>query len=80
VLARIRELYAIEVEISRASRRISTQVQPARSRAAKLALRKSRNPEVRKFANEMIRDHTAVNRQAPGAGEEAECYSEAKRH
>jgi len=33
-------------------------------RTAKLALQKSRNKQVRAFANEMIRDHTAVNRKA----------------
>jgi len=33
-------------------------------RAARLALQKSRNRQVRAFANEMIRDHTAVNRKA----------------
>jgi putative membrane protein len=31
---------------------------------AKLALRKSHNKQVRAFANEMVRDHTAVNKQA----------------
>jgi putative membrane protein len=33
-------------------------------KAAKQALQKSRNPEVRKFAQDMVRDHTAVNKQA----------------
>ena len=33
-------------------------------RAAQQALRKSRNREVREFAVDMVRDHTAVNRQA----------------
>lgn len=33
-------------------------------RAARLALQKSRNRQVRAFANDMIRDHTAVNRKA----------------
>lgn len=33
-------------------------------RAAQQALRKSRNREVREFARDMVRDHTAVNRQA----------------
>lgn len=32
--------------------------------AAHQALRKSRNREVREFAQEMVRDHTAVNKQA----------------
>ena len=32
--------------------------------AAKQALAKSKNPEVRAFATEMVRDHTAVNDQA----------------
>lgn len=32
--------------------------------AAKQALAKSNNKEVRAFANDMVRDHTAVNRQA----------------
>lgn len=32
--------------------------------AGKLALRKSKNPQVRAFAEEMVRDHTAVNEQA----------------
>jgi putative membrane protein len=33
-------------------------------KAAKLALQKSKNKEVRAFAQDMVRDHTAVNRQA----------------
>ena len=33
-------------------------------KAAQQALRKSRNREVREFARDMVRDHTAVNRQA----------------
>ena len=33
-------------------------------RYANIALEKSQNPEVRKFAETMIRDHTAVNEQA----------------
>ena len=33
-------------------------------KAAKQALAKSRNPEVRKFAMEMVREHTAVNGKA----------------
>jgi len=33
-------------------------------KAARLALSRSRNKDVRNFANEMIRDHSAVNRQA----------------
>ena len=32
--------------------------------AAKQALAKSKNKEVREFANDMVRDHTAVNKQA----------------
>ena len=32
--------------------------------AAKQALAKSRNKEVRAFAQQMVRDHTAVNKQA----------------
>jgi putative membrane protein len=32
--------------------------------AAKQALKKSKNKEVRAFANDMVRDHTAVNKQA----------------
>ena len=32
--------------------------------AAKQALRKSKNKEVRVFATDMVRDHTAVNKQA----------------
>lgn len=32
--------------------------------AAKQALKKSKNPQVRAFANDMVRDHTAVNKQA----------------
>jgi putative membrane protein len=32
--------------------------------AAKLALAKSKSKEVRAFANDMVRDHTAVNKQA----------------
>ena len=32
--------------------------------AAKLALQKSKNKEVRAFAQDMVRDHTAVNKQA----------------
>jgi putative membrane protein len=32
--------------------------------AAKQALRKSKNPEVKSFANEMVRDHQAVNDKA----------------
>ena len=32
--------------------------------AAKQALAKSKNKEVRAFANDMVRDHTAVNKQA----------------
>ena len=32
--------------------------------AAKQALAKSKNADVRSFANEMVRDHTAVNKQA----------------
>jgi putative membrane protein len=32
--------------------------------AAKQALNKSKNKEVRAFANDMVRDHTAVNKQA----------------
>jgi len=32
--------------------------------AAKQALEKSKNKEVREFANDMVRDHTAVNKQA----------------
>jgi putative membrane protein len=32
--------------------------------AGRLALRKSQNPQVRAFAEEMVRDHTAVNDQA----------------
>ena len=32
--------------------------------AAKLALKKSKNKDVRAFANEMVRDHSAVNKQA----------------
>src|ERR1044071_9754387 len=32
--------------------------------AAKQALRKSKNKEVREFANDMARDHTEVNKQA----------------
>src|SRR5215468_5593148 len=34
--------------------------------AAKLALKKSKNKEVRAFAQDMVRDHTAVNKQALG--------------
>jgi putative membrane protein len=33
-------------------------------KAAKLALQKSKNKEVRAFAQDMVRDHTAVNKQA----------------
>ncbi|HYM72327.1 MAG TPA: DUF4142 domain-containing protein [Stellaceae bacterium] len=33
-------------------------------KAAKLALEKSKNPQVRAFAEDMVRDHTAVNDQA----------------
>jgi putative membrane protein len=33
-------------------------------KAAKLALEKSKNKEVRAFAQDMVRDHTAVNKQA----------------
>ena len=33
-------------------------------KAAKQALAKSRNKEVRAFAQQMVRDHTAVNKQA----------------
>lgn len=32
--------------------------------AAKQALKKSKNKEIRTFANDMVRDHTAVNKQA----------------
>jgi putative membrane protein len=32
--------------------------------AAKQVLAKSKNKEVRAFANDMVRDHTAVNKQA----------------
>jgi putative membrane protein len=32
--------------------------------AAQLALQKSQNPQVREFANDMVRDHTSVNQQA----------------
>ena len=32
--------------------------------AAKQALKKSKNKEIRAFANDMVRDHTAVNKQA----------------
>jgi putative membrane protein len=32
--------------------------------AGRLALRKSQNPQVRAFAQDMVRDHTAVNEQA----------------
>jgi putative membrane protein len=34
--------------------------------AAKQALSKTKNPKVREFAQEMVRDHTAVNNQALG--------------
>ena len=37
-------------------------------KAAKLALEKSKNKEVRDFAENMVRDHAAVNDQAPGIG------------
>ena len=33
-------------------------------KAGKLALEKSQNPQVREFATDMVRDHTAVNQQA----------------
>jgi putative membrane protein len=33
-------------------------------KAAKLALQKSQNPQVRQFADDMVRDHSAVNDQA----------------
>lgn len=33
-------------------------------KAANLALQKSKNPQVREFATDMVRDHTAVNQQA----------------
>jgi putative membrane protein len=33
-------------------------------KAAKLALQKSKNAQVREFANDMVRDHTSVNDQA----------------
>jgi putative membrane protein len=33
-------------------------------KAAKLALQKSKNKEVRAFAQDMVRDHTAVNQKA----------------
>lgn len=33
-------------------------------KAARLALQKTRNPRIRAFANDMIRDHTKVNNQA----------------
>ena len=33
-------------------------------KAAELALQKSKNKDVRDFAEEMVRDHTAVNNQA----------------
>ena len=33
-------------------------------KAAQQALQKSRNPKVREFAQDMVRDHTAVNKQA----------------
>ncbi|HEX5321013.1 MAG TPA: DUF4142 domain-containing protein [Stellaceae bacterium] len=33
-------------------------------KAANLALQKSKNPKVREFATDMVRDHTAVNQQA----------------
>ena len=33
-------------------------------KAAQQALQKCRNPEVRQFAQDMVRDHTAVNKQA----------------
>jgi putative membrane protein len=37
---------------------------PIDIKAAKLALQKSKNKEVRDFAENMVRDHTAVNDQA----------------
>ena len=40
-------------------------------RYAHLALALSDNPEVRKFAELMVRDHTAVNNKASGSGQEA---------
>jgi hypothetical protein len=40
-------------------------------KAAKQALAKSRNKEVRAFAQQMVRDHTAVNKQALAPGQPA---------
>ena len=45
---------------------------PIDIKAAKLALQKSKNKDVRDFAENMVRDHTAVNDQAPGVSQEAQ--------
>ena len=45
-------------------------------RYAHLALAKSKNTAVRKFAQSMISDHNKVNELAPGPLEEAQCSTE----
>ena len=48
--------------------------------AAKQALAKSKNKEVRDFANDMVRDHTEVNQAGACAGGEAEGQTGRQRH
>ena len=45
-------------------------------RYAHLALAISTNPKIHEFARTMIRDHTAVNKQALALGQEAQCRAE----
>lgn len=44
-------------------------------KAAELALQKSKNKEVRAFAEDMVRDHKAVNEKALGLVKKAQRYT-----
>jgi putative membrane protein len=48
--------------------------------AAQLALKRSKNRDVKAFANDMVRDHKAVKRQGAGAGEEAQGQAPGQSH
>jgi putative membrane protein len=44
--------------------RLARSIPPSDAEAAQQALQKSHNPDVRAFAEDMVRDHTAVNERA----------------
>ena len=48
--------------------------------AAKLALTKTGNKDIKAFAEDMVRDHEAVNKQGAGAGQETERHARRQRH